>query len=67
MATTTRRTYCCGQCGRELKNEHWIYSRFTGARYCWPGEGCATKREFDKRMARAAKHHAERERAEQQS
>lgn len=31
----------CGKCGRRLKVGHWIYSHFTGERYCWPGEGCA--------------------------
>jgi IS30 family transposase len=27
-------------CGRELRNERWIYSTHTGLRYCWTGEGC---------------------------
>jgi hypothetical protein len=30
----------CGKCNRKLKEGRWIYSRFTGNRYCWPGEGC---------------------------
>lgn len=35
-----RRRYRCAQCGRELSGRHWVHSRTTGARYCWPGEGC---------------------------
>lgn len=35
-----RRTYHCGDCGRKLPAERWVYSRHTGARYCTPGEGC---------------------------
>lgn len=27
-------------CGRELKNEQWVYSSHTGLRYCPPGAGC---------------------------
>src|SRR5437899_12981829 len=38
--TKTHRVYTCGLCGRKLKPEHYIYSSATGARYCWPGEGC---------------------------
>jgi len=30
----------CGKCGRRLKTNRWVYSRWTGNRYCWPGEGC---------------------------
>lgn len=40
-STKTKREYRCGQCGRRLKAERWVYSRHTGSRYCWPGEGCA--------------------------
>ncbi len=36
MAKTTE--YQCGVCGRRLPLDRWIYSRHTGARYCWPGE-----------------------------
>jgi len=39
-AKAATRTYRCGQCGRKLKQEHWIYSGHTGSRYCYPGEGC---------------------------
>lgn len=30
----------CDRCGADLRPKRWIYSRQTGARYCWPGEGC---------------------------
>lgn len=30
----------CAKCGRRLRKERWVYSRHTGNRYCWPGEGC---------------------------
>lgn len=26
-------------CNRRLKKDHYVYSSFTGNRYCWPGEG----------------------------
>ena len=35
---TSKRTYSCACCGKTLKNERWIFSRHTNARYCWPGE-----------------------------
>lgn len=40
-----RRTkFRCAICNRRLWNldgrAHYIYSRFTGNRYCWIGEGC---------------------------
>jgi hypothetical protein len=38
------RVYRCACCGRKLKPERWIYSRFTKSRYCWPTEGCWKKR-----------------------
>lgn len=37
-AKRKRSTYCCALCGRQLPTDRWIYSRFTGSRYCWPGE-----------------------------
>lgn len=30
----------CARCGRKLRHRRWVYSRFTGARYCPPGKGC---------------------------
>lgn len=38
------RIYVCGVCGRKLKNERWVYSGHTGARYCRPGDGCQKPR-----------------------
>lgn len=38
MKTST--TYHCAKCGRRLKHDHWVYSKHTGSRYCWPGQGC---------------------------
>ena len=35
--------YHCGCCGRRLRDERWIYSTHTGARFCWPGE-CKTEK-----------------------
>src|SRR5437899_2383336 len=53
--TKTHRVYTCGVCGRKLKPEHYIYSSATGARYCWPGEGCDRRRRAQKaRKANAA-------------
>lgn len=40
MAEPTTRTYRCNACGRQLPHQRWVYSRHTGSRYCWPGEGC---------------------------
>lgn len=40
-ARTPKRTYACGCCGRKLKTDRYVYSSYTGNRYCWPGEGCA--------------------------
>lgn len=40
VAQRKKTTYACGKCGRRLKQNRWIYSRTTGARYCWPGTGC---------------------------
>ena len=37
---TTPRKYQCATCGRRLKVGRWVYSKHTGSRYCWPGEGC---------------------------
>ncbi len=33
----------CGRCGRRLKGGQWIFSRWTGQRYCYVGEGCQKK------------------------
>jgi hypothetical protein len=44
IATATARGYTCARCGRKLKTGRWVYSRFTGFRYCWPGTGCAKAR-----------------------
>jgi hypothetical protein len=30
--------FACGCCGRRLPAERYVYSRWTGSRYCWPGE-----------------------------
>lgn len=32
--------HTCAACGAELEPDHWIFSRHTRARYCYPGEGC---------------------------
>jgi DNA-directed RNA polymerase subunit RPC12/RpoP len=32
--------YHCSRCSRRLRPQRWVYSHFTGSRYCWPGEGC---------------------------
>jgi hypothetical protein len=29
--------YKCDRCGRRLKDGRWVYSRFTGHRYCFAG------------------------------
>lgn len=54
-STTTTRVYCCGQCGRKLPHEQWVFSSHTGNRYCWPGHGCWTP------AARAAQRRARRQ------
>jgi hypothetical protein len=38
---TRTRTFRCFHCGRKLKDGRWVFSRFTGNRYCLPYEGCA--------------------------
>lgn len=47
----------CGCCGRTLRKKqgkpHWIYSTFTGARYCWPGEGCNRSKPNGSRRSRS--------------
>lgn len=42
MATT--RVYHCGCCGQKLKADRWIYSRWTGNRYCWDMTACIARR-----------------------
>lgn len=45
-AARTRGTaYRCDRCDRPLRHHtdgraRWIYSPHTGARYCYPGDGC---------------------------
>jgi hypothetical protein len=40
-ASAATPTYICGCCGRKLKNGAYVYSAFTGTRYCSPGpKGC---------------------------
>lgn len=34
----------CARCNRRLKEGHWVYSKFTRPRYCYPGEGCQKKK-----------------------
>lgn len=36
------REYRCAheKCNRKLQAERWIYSSWTKARYCWPGDKC---------------------------
>lgn len=41
-SSTTMRIYHCALCGKRLKENQWIYSRFTGNRYC-PND-CKPKR-----------------------
>jgi hypothetical protein len=36
---STKRIHRCAVCGRKLKADHYVYSRWTKQRYCWPGEG----------------------------
>lgn len=36
--------YRCAKCSRKLPVERYVYSRFTGSRYCWPGECKAPKK-----------------------
>jgi hypothetical protein len=36
--------YSCAQCGRRLPQEEWVYSRFTGNRYCLEGQCKAKKK-----------------------
>jgi len=40
VAKPKPRVYLCAKCQRRLKRERWIYNQHTGARYCWPGDGC---------------------------
>ena len=35
--------YRCAQCGRRLPQDEWVYSRFTGNRYCLEGK-CRSNR-----------------------
>lgn len=36
----TRAKHQCGKCGRRVRVERCVYSRWTRERYCFPGEGC---------------------------
>jgi hypothetical protein len=40
MAKTKQKLsdYRCAQCGRRLPQDEWVYSRFTGNRYCLEGK-----------------------------
>ncbi len=31
-------SHTCARCGRRLKDGQWIFSRWTGQRYCYAGE-----------------------------
>ncbi len=42
MATTTR-VYHCARCGKQLRGEEWLYSRFTRLRYCTDVDRCAKR------------------------
>jgi hypothetical protein len=48
-ATATRPTYRCAICGKRL-GDVWVYSHFTGARYCSDVDACKARA---KRRARA--------------
>lgn len=34
----------CDRCGRKLKQGEWIYSRFTGKRYCADLKACKERK-----------------------
>lgn len=40
-ATKPFKVYRCAHCKRRLRHGRWVYSKFTGNRYCPPGWGCA--------------------------
>jgi len=33
----------CARCGRQLRQDRWIYSRFTRNRYCVEIDACETR------------------------
>jgi hypothetical protein len=37
MTTIVTSAFNCARCGRKLKDGRWVYSRFTGHRYCFAG------------------------------
>lgn len=41
--TKTKRAIRCGICQRRLRNNRWVYSKFSRNHYCMPGEGCQKK------------------------
>ncbi len=44
MSTPTKqRAYVCARCSRPLRNNAWIFSRFTGNRYCPDLDACAKR------------------------
>jgi len=47
------RSYRCGCCGKRLKADQWIYSRWTGNRYCTDLDAC-TKRTKRLKAVKAA-------------
>ena len=42
---------CCDRCGKRLKPNVWIYSRFTGARYCTDINACDRRAKKVKKAA----------------
>jgi len=57
MTKTTTPRFCAA-CNRRLPPERWVYSQHTGARYCWPGEGCQSQAavlRHDRRLERKRK------------
>ncbi len=40
---TKQRAYVCARCSRPLRNNAWIFSRFTGNRYCPDMDACAKR------------------------
>ena len=43
MAAKPKRGFVCTRCGKRLKTDTYIFSRFTGARYCIALDACAKR------------------------
>ena len=53
--------YTCACCGKRLKPDQWIYSRWTRNRYCWEVVPCLERARKKRRSTRRLQNEAVRQ------